>query len=512
MALNAGRAAVTLRGISKRYGENHALMDVDLDVRGGEVVVLLGANGAGKSTLVRILSGAEHPDSGEVAIGGETVLFQSPADARRQGIQTVHQGINDGVVPEMTVAENLMLDALCAPAGGNGGSRVLASRRMLRDGARRLQETLGLDLPLDAPASALGQADRQLIAIARAIGRNPRLLILDEPTSSLSDSEAGRLFDIVETLRDQGVAIIYISHRMADIRRLADRILVLRDGRSVGLFETKPLDTDAALTAMLGVAMEDIEHAVRPAGRHLVEMSGVRLTATAPSFDLALAENEVVCLTGLIGAGKTELAETIFGLRRPAAGRIEIDGRNWAPASPWDAIAGGVFMIPEDRANNSLFPDATVERNITFPFLDRYSRAGVVMPRREREAALAQIDGIGIKCSGPDAPILSLSGGNQQKVVVGRWLSQPCRLIILDEPFQGVDIAARRDIARGLRETAGDRATLVLCTDLDEALEVADRIVVMRDFGIVADYRVDRVDRETMVADIVGARRRAAAT
>ena len=469
---------------------------MDLDIRAGEVLALMGANGAGKSTLIKILCGVHPGDCGAIEIDGREVDFRSPLEACEAGIHTVHQTINDGVVQQLTVAENLALDEICRPAGP-----FMLNRRRIAERAAEIENILGLDLPLERAMSDLGQAERQLVAIARALSHEPKVLILDEPTSSLSESEASRLFAIIEDLRSRGVAIIYISHRISDVRRLADRAVVMRDGRIRAEFE-KPLDFDAIVNAMVGHRTGAGSRAAVSGGAPVLELRDFSLVAGAAPFDLDLREGEVVVVTGLIGAGKSELAECLFGTRRPASGAIKIDGRPFAPKSPGQAIDAGVFMAPEDRGNASLVTEFSVRDNMTLPFLRFFSKLSLLQSDEERAAANAQVSDLAIKCASIDVPILSLSGGNQQKVVLGRWLVRSARLLILDEPFQGVDIGARQDIGRRLRETAAGRATLVICADLEEATEIADRIVVMRDFSVAGVHSLNDLSVDQLVAEI----------
>jgi len=494
--MNDPRDVIRIRGLSKRFGSTRAVADVDLDIRAGEVLALMGANGAGKSTLIKILCGVHPADSGAIAIDGREVDFRSPLEACAAGIHTVHQIINDGVVQQLTVAENLALDEICQPAGP-----VMLNRRRIVERAAEIEQILGLDLPLERAMSDLGQAERQLVAIARALSHEPKVLILDEPTSSLSESEASRLFDIIEDLRSRDVAIIYISHRMSDVRRLADRAVVMRDGLIRGEFQ-KPLDLDGIVNAMVGHRTGAGARTAVAGGKPVVELRGFRLADHAAPFDLDLREGEIVVVTGLIGVGKSELAECLFGTRRPAGGSIMIDGRPFAPKSPGDAIEAGVFMAPEDRGNASLVTEFSVRDNMTLPFLRFFSKLSLLQPDRERAAANAQVRDLAIKCGSIDVPIVSLSGGNQQKVVLGRWLVRRARLLILDEPFQGVDIGARQDIGRRLRETAAGRATLVICSDLEEVTEIADRIVVMRDFSLAGVHSLNDLSVDQLVAEI----------
>jgi simple sugar transport system ATP-binding protein len=348
-------------------------------------------------------------------------------------------------------------------------------------------------------------ADRQLVAIARAMAHEPRLLVLDEPTSSLSSVEAERLFALLDRLKARGVALLYISHRMGDIRRVADRIVSMRDGVIAGVFEDKPLDTAGALRAMLGRDLSEAAIAIPVAGRTVLSARGLGLRPGARPFDLEARENEVVAVTGLVGSGKGALAGALFGLAPPVSGTMELDGAPYAPASPREAIARGVFLVPRDRRANALVADFDVARNLSLPFLRRHSRAGVVRRRSEASLAARVVADMGVVCRSARDGILTLSGGNQQKVAVGRWMAEPSRLLVLDEPFQGVDIQARRDIGAKIRATAGARATLVLVAEIDEALEVADRILVMSDHTLAGEHRNEGLDLSAVMRDVTEA-------
>ncbi|MGH6809894.1 MAG: ATP-binding cassette domain-containing protein, partial [Ensifer adhaerens] len=347
-------------------------------------------------------------------------------------------------------------------------------------------------------------ADRQMVAIARAMAHEPQVLILDEPTSSLSSAEADRLFELIDRLKARGVAILYISHRMSDIRRLADSIVTLRDGRITGRFEGADLDYEGAVNAMLGQKVSAGAVTVREARGAVFSVKGLRLTETARPFDLALGDGEIVAVTGLVGVGKTALAETLFGARSPATGQMKLDGAPYRPQSTGQAISQGVFLVAKDRADSGIVPDFNIYENISLPFLKRLSRFGISNRRAERTKSRAQIAALGVVCRSERDEMQTLSGGNQQKVMVGRWLSEPSRLLILDEPFQGVDIAARRDIGVKLRASASGRATIVFLTELDEAFEIADRILVMSEHTIVGEHRNASVDVERLLQEIAG--------
>ena len=492
-------AMFRIAGLEKSFGPVRVLNDVHLDLAAGEVTVLMGANGAGKSTLVKIVSGVYPRGAGSMELAGAPYEPASPAEAIRAGVVTVHQNINDGVVATLDVATNLTMDRL----SGKGAPLLFNPRRVRRE-AKAVADRLGLKVDMSASIADLSLADRQMVAIARAMAHAPKVMILDEPTSSLSSSEANRLFAVVEKLRSQGVAILYISHRMSDIRRIADRIVALRDGVITGVFADKPLDYEGAVNAMLGRSIDVSTINVRDATRPVLAAEGLRIGRQARPFSLSLGDGEVVAITGLVGVGKTALAETLFGVRRPMAGTITLEGKPYAPRTPADAIGQGVFLVAKDRAENGIVADFNIFKNMSLPFLRRLSLAGMSRARVERAIAREQIDNLGIVCRGERDRMQTLSGGNQQKVMVARWLSQPSSLLILDEPFQGVDIAARRDIAAKLRASAAGRATLLFLTEIDEALETADRILVMSEHTIVGEHRNAGLDMDRLLAQVAG--------
>ena len=492
-------AVFRIAGVTKSFGPNQVLGGIGLGLRAGEVTVLMGANGAGKSTLVKIMSGVYRADRGVMMLADAPFAPATPAEAMRAGVVTVHQNINDGVVGALDVATNLTLDRLSGSA-----APLFFSRRRVRREARAIAERMGLAIDLSASISDLTLADRQMVAIARAMSHEPRVMILDEPTASLSNNEAERLFALIDRLRERGVAILYISHRMSDIRRLADRIVSLRDGAIAGTFDAKPLDYEGAVNAMLGQAVDRRAIEARTGTRPVFAAEDILLTEGARPFSLTLGAGEVVAITGLVGVGKTALAETLFGLRAPLAGRMELAGRPYAPSNPGSAIERGVFLVAKDRATSGIVPDFNIYENMSLPFLDRLSRLGVARRGHERRLARDQVRDLGIVCRSERDDLATLSGGNQQKVTVGRWLSQPCHLLLLDEPFQGVDIAARRDIAAKLRASADSRATLLFLTELDEAMETADRILVMSEHTIIGEHRNGVIDIDQLLAEVAG--------
>jgi simple sugar transport system ATP-binding protein len=463
------------------FGATRALVEVDLDLHEGEVLGIVGTNGAGKSTLIRILSGVHQPTAGRVVLDGEPVILPSPLEASRAGIQTVHQQIDQGIVRGFSAAENLVLDGYA-----DGSIPRFVGPRTIRTRAAAIAEAMALDVDLDAPVERLSPSDRQQLVIARALGRRPRVLILDEPTSTLSAAESERLYDTVRRLSERGVAVVYISHALGEVQALCDRVLVLRDGRVRGTFEA-PIDRAEIVAAMLGelVALEVHEDVPAP-GDEVLGVDGVTALTGGPPVSFSVARGEVVGLTGLIGAGKTELLEQVFGARPLRGGRLRLLGRPYAPGSPTDAVRAGVALVPEDRASLALIPDWSLARNLTLPFLRAYERLGLMHGGAERAAASRVIDQMEIRAEGPDAAIGSLSGGNQQKVVVARWLQAGSSLLLLDEPFRGIDVGSRRTIVQRLRAQR-HRAVLVASSDPEEILEVADRILVMAGGALVGE-------------------------
>ena len=469
---------LTASALTKRFGATVALSNLDFSIHPGEVVALMGANGAGKSTLVKILSGVYASDGGTLTLLGKSYRPTSPQAAKQLGIATVHQSIADAVVPALSIADNLLLDRLCDPASP---WRVPPAAR--REAARPLAERVGLDVDLSAPLGSLSLASQQLVTLARALASRPKLLILDEPTASLSAAEAERLFQRLDPLREEGVAILLVSHRLGDLRRMADRVAIVRDGHLVADLHP-PIDFDAAVETMIGRPLPQARTQDEKDAASLEPCFSVRdfqLTPTSRSFDLDVQRGEIVAIAGPVGGGKSRFARTIFGAAHASSGQMVLDGKPWRPRSPADSIRAGVFLAGEDRWRTSLFPDsvpfASIAGTLSFPFLSNWFRRGVVREAAERDAATDAIRTFGIRCTGPDDRLTRLSGGNQQKVVLARWHVERARLLLLDEPFQGVDAGARADIVDTLRRHAHERATIVFVSDLEEALEIADRVV-----------------------------------
>lgn len=522
-AERAGTASpvLSVRGLEVSYGSNRVLRGVDLEVRSGSITALLGTNGAGKSTLIKVLGGVKRADGGSVSLvaAGDSdpreVRFARPIDASTAGIAIVHQRIADGIVPALSVAENALLDQFDSPGSS---SRPFAWTADTVRRARQVLDTLGIDWPdsmLRARVDELGLSDAQLLILARSLRLSPRVLILDEPTSALSAAEVERLFAVLRRLTDAGLAIVYVSHRFAEIETLADDVVVLRDGvvsysaaRSTGAGPA--FDWDAVLPAMLGAdGVREVEGRASRLPRDLaLSVSGLGLLPHSAPVDLDVHTGQVLGVLGLIGAGKTELLESLAGARRiPADAVLRRREEPWRPRSVGEAISGGVALVPEDRQRQSLIRHWTISGTSSLPFLDAVaSRWGRLLHGRDRARGQRVIDALGVVAPGPAAPVDDLSGGNQQKVVVGRWLIERPDVLLLDEPFRGVDVGARLDIGHRLGELAeAGHAVVVASSDIDEITGLADRIVVLVHGEVALDAAADEVDRERLVAAFLGA-------
>ncbi|MGJ3508700.1 sugar ABC transporter ATP-binding protein [Enemella sp. A6] len=490
---------VLLDGIEMAFGTNRVLRGVTLPLHRGRITALLGANGAGKSTLIKILSGVYTATGGRIVVEGEQVSIDSPMDATKRGIHTVHQRVDENIVPDLSVAENLVFPEIVAGIAsfvGSPRSRIPRAREMLRK--------LGLEWPdrvLMADAFQLSIADQQLLLLARALDSDPKVLVLDEPTSTLSHSEADRLFHVVRNLRGQGVAILYVSHHLNEIRDLADDLVVLRDG-IISDRQDAPLRMDEAVRSMLGnegaVAADEI---VEQRGTDVVlELSGVQLLPRSEPIELNIRAGEVTGILGLVGAGKSELARGIVGAEAWRAGTMRLDGKRYAPRHVGDAVRRGIYLAPENRAEEAMLPGWDIARTLTLPFMNKVARRGPIDFAAEQRLGRRLIESFRVVATSPRQSVDALSGGNQQKVVVGRWLDHEPRLMVLDEPFRGVDIGARREISRKVRAIAGRGAALVvLASDVEEIREVADRIVVLVDGEIALDRYTSEVDADAIM-------------
>ena len=471
---------LVMRGIRKSFPGVQALRGVDLDVHAGEVLALLGENGAGKSTLMKVLGGAHRPDAGVLELDGAEVSFGSPQEARAAGIAVIHQEFN--LVPGLTAAENIFLGQEATRAG-------FVARKEERRRAADLFHKLGVAIDLDVPCSRLTTAQQQLVEIARALIRDARIIVMDEPTAALTAGEVNRLFEIINDLRSRGIAIIYISHRLEEILALADRVVVLRDGRNVGSRPLEELERKELIKMMVGreLADEYPRRTTTPGPVRLV-VSGLCRGKAVRDVSFTVRAGEILAIAGLVGAGRTETLRLIFGADKRHAGEFVLDGRRLDIRSPRDAIAAGIGLLTEDRKLQGLVLGQSVRDNFALPNLGTLSQFGFVDSRREREAFGRHVDQLRIKVPHQDERARNLSGGNQQKVVLAKWLERDCEVLFFDEPTRGIDVGARHEIYLLMNDLAArGKAIVMVSSELPEVLGLADRILVMHEGRITGE-------------------------
>ena len=471
---------LVMKGIRKSFPGVQALRGVDLDVHAGEVLALLGENGAGKSTLIKVLGGAHRADAGVLEVDGAEVSFGSPQEARAAGIAVIHQEFN--LVPGLTAAENIFLGQEATRAG-------FVARGEERRRAADLFQRLGAAIDLDVPCSQLTTAQQQLVEIARALARDTRIIVMDEPTAALTAGEVSRLFEIIRDLQSRGIAIIYISHRLDEIFALADRVVVLRDGRNVGTRPLEGLGRNELIEMMVGreLADEYPRRTTTPGPVRLV-VSGLCRGKAVRDVSFTVRAGEILAIAGLVGAGRTETLRLIFGADKRHAGELVLDGRRLDIRSPRDAIAAGIGLLTEDRKLQGLVLGQSVRDNFALPNLGPLSQFGFVDGRREREAFSRHVDQLRIKVPQQEERARNLSGGNQQKVVLAKWLERDCEVLFFDEPTRGIDVGARHEIYLLMNELAArGKAIVMVSSELPEVLGLADRILVMHEGRITGE-------------------------
>jgi ABC-type sugar transport system ATPase subunit len=492
----AAHPRLSASGLTKSYGGVRVLDAVNFDVAAGEVHALVGENGAGKSTLIKILGGAVRPDAGNVRLDGTRLPQGDPRRVRQLGVSVVYQEF--ALVPSMSVADNLRL-------GQERGPWLRASDQMDRIG-RNLRD-LGVEVDPSRPVQELSVAHQQLVEIARALLTDARAVILDEPTAALSGPEIDRLLAVVRQLRAGGLAVLYVSHRLDEVFALADRITVLRDGRRVATVLAAEVDRRQVIRWMVGRDVSE-EFPARQPRPGQTRLAVTHLSAPPRFYDVSLAvrEGEIVGLAGLVGAGRTSAALAIVGALPATDGAITIDGHPTTCRSPSDALERGVAYITEDRQARGLFPWMSTGANLTIAHLPSMTRAGCLSPVRERAAASAAIQRFGIRAAGVTQPAGTLSGGNQQKVLLGRFLLPPCRILILDEPTRGVDVGARAEIYALMNRLTDDGlAILMISSDLTELVGMSDRIVVLRDGRTAGELPRSEASPEAVMSLATGA-------
>ena len=482
---------VRLSGIHKSFGGVHALRGVDFDLRPGEVHALLGENGAGKSTLMRVLGGEHLPTQGQIAIDGQPTVLHSPHDAKLRGITVIHQEM--ALAGDLTVAENIFLGELPG----------LINWRQLNARASALIGELGFAIRPDALVSSLSVAHQQVVGIAKALSKNARVMVFDEPTAVLSVQDAERLLGIIDALRQKGVAIIYISHRLDEVFRIADRMTVMKDGQSVATVARKDVTVDEVIRLMVGRPLSALfgEDVPRTPGAEVLRVTGLTRGRAVRDASLAIRAGEIVGLGGLVGAGRTELARLIFGADRADAGSVSLNGKTLRLRSPADAVLAGIGLAPENRKDQGLILDKSIAINTTMarlkPLLAPF---GIIRRAAERAVVTDLGAALRLKSAGPDAPVSSLSGGNQQKVVLAKWFHVDVQLMIFDEPTRGVDVGAKSEIYALIKQFAAKgRAVLVISSEHHELFGLCDRVLVMREGEITGELTPDAYSEENLL-------------
>ena len=486
------------RGVSKIFGQNRALNDVSFGLRPGEVHALLGENGAGKSTLIKILTGAYQPDAGDVVLDGERVQFRDPLDAQSYGIGTVYQEVN--LLPNRSVAENLYL--------GHQPTRFgFVRKSLIARNARTLLARYGLGIDVEAELGSYSVAVQQIVAICRAVELSGKVLVLDEPTASLDKHEVDRLFEVIATLKAEGLAIVFITHFLDQVFAIADRVTILRNGKLIGTKPLAGLTRTDVVRMMLGKdvsfvpAIAGIEE--REAGPAMVEFDGCGKTGKVRPFSVRIHKGEVVGVAGLLGSGRTEMARVMFGIDQTDSGEIRIDEKRIDLKSPAQAIAHGFGFCPEDRKAEGILGDLSVRENIIIALQGKLGWFRTLNRDEQMEIAGRFAEDLDIRAHSYDLPVKLLSGGNQQKVILARWLATDPAFLILDEPTRGIDVGAHAEIVRTISRLREDGlALMVISSELDEIVAYSSRVVVMRDREMVAELRGDQITPSVIVQAI----------
>lgn len=484
-----------LRGVSKAFGAIRALRTVSLALHAGEIHALAGENGAGKSTVVRIIGGEHQPDEGEIWLDGAPVRFSGPRDAQHNGVAVIHQ--EPTRFPDLTVAENVFMGRQPVRAG----RRV--DRKAMHRRAAELFETLGVTIDPAVPTRGLSIADQQIIEIAKALATDARIIVMDEPTAALSGVEAERLFRVARTLASNGAALLFISHRLEEMYALCERVTVLRDGSLVTSAPMTDIDHDALVRSMVGRSVEQLfPKRETEIGDEVLVVRGLTRAGVFRDVSLSVRRGEIVGLAGLVGSGRSEVARAVFGVDERDAGTVTVAGTELPGSSPRAAIAAGLAMVPEDRREQGLIPELSIERNTSLSQLRQVSRWGLVRSGRERSLAAGWARKLGLRFGRITDAAGTLSGGNQQKVVLGKWLATTPEVLIVDEPTRGIDIGAKVEVHALLSDlAAAGMAVLMISSELPEVLGMADRVLVMHEGRIVTELsRADATEEAVMRA------------
>jgi len=496
--VRAAKPLLEMRGISKLYPGVQALHNVDLELHRGEVVALIGENGAGKSTLLQVLAGATTPDAGELRIDGELVRLHSPADAQKLGIATVYQEFN--LFQALTVAENVLFHNMPRRFGMIDWARA-------RELAQTYVDRVGAGIDVSRRVAELSVAEQQMVEIAKALARDARVLVLDEPTAVLGGSDVDELFRIVRDLRADGVGVIFVSHRLEEVFGLADRFVVLKDGELVGQGDVADVDHDSLVSMMVGRELDQASHRVRSSVRDevLLQVEGLRRDGVFEDISFTVNSGEVVGLAGLRGAGRTEVARAIFGADQLDGGAVLLRGAPVRIGSPGRAVALGIGLVPEERKTQGILTNLSAPPNISLARTAK-TRSLLAFPRGERSVADRHIQNLGIRIPRVDQPTIQLSGGNQQKVVLAKWLEADVSVLILDEPTRGIDVGAKAEVYETIRDLCAQGiGVLLISSELPEVLALSDRILVMYRGRITAELPADQASEERIASYAVGA-------
>ncbi|MEW9110315.1 MAG: sugar ABC transporter ATP-binding protein [Cytobacillus gottheilii] len=499
----ANEQILRMNHIEKTFGKSKALDKASFDLRKGEVHALLGANGAGKSTLMKILSGVYEPDAGDILLHDQAVVFKHPKSAKDHGVFCVYQEVDTAIVPDLSVAENILLDTFAAEKS------MWVSKKKLHKEAKLVLTQLQADtIDVERPAFELSLAEKQLVLIARAMISQAKIIIFDEPTAPLSVFEADRLFHIISHLKEQGVGCIYISHRLPEVFKISDRITVMKEGRNITSGLTKTMSQAQVVEAMLGKVLEQFaETKGKSIGDCLLEAERISDGSKLRDLSFTVSKGEVLGIAGLVGAGKSELAKAIAGASPLKNGMLRKSGRKLNIKHPQDAITSGIVLVPEERRKEGLFIQESLRINTTFPNLKRFSRGSILQRAKESAFASSVISALNVKTGSTETRLHHLSGGNQQKIAIGKWMSVQAEIYLFDEPTKGVDIGAKGEIFSLIHQLAEEgKGIIYFSSEIHELLAICDRVLVMYDGAFVKEFSRSQATQEKVLLYASGGR------